>query len=376
MKMRTIIVALGISIPLITTTGVAAAETEFSASIFLPTGHPVTEVGYIDLLEKLEQKSGGELKGKLFTGSALLAPEDHLSGVRDGIAQLAWIAGTYNPSDIPEDNVIFQMGFVYPDYFVGSFAVTEMNMLDARLQEQWQRNNLVYMGGFATPPYRLFCSKKVQSLEDLEGLKVRSTGAALPNWLEKVNAVPVNVASSESYTGLEKGQLDCATNAMDDLRSRSYWDVAKHVTMVELGVYWSINAANRDFWQSLSTEQRQVFLDSTAETLVDTGIGYLNEVSVIVDQAKAKGVAFHEPSENLQGSIDAHRQTIREFAANMGSEKFNIADSAQLLSRFEEVVQKWRKLLSDVDYNDRETLLSLLRQEVFDQLDPAAYGMQ
>lgn len=352
-----------------------AAETEFRASAWLPPSHPVTKYGYTDWMALIEEQSGGTLKPTLFTGAALLAPADHLSGVRDGIADFGWISGTYTPSDIPEDNTIFQMAFVYTDYFVGSFAVTEFNMLDEQMQAQWKRNNIVYMSGFSTPPYRLICTSKIESLEDMAGKKIRSTGGLLPEWVRSVGAVPVNVASSESYTGLEKGQLDCATNAADDLRSRSYWDIAKHVTDVELGTYWSINAGNRDFWQGLDTAQRKVFLDTAAESLVDTGIGYLSDVQEIVDEAKTKGVTFYTPSESLQNSLLEFKNTAPAFAVTLGAENLGVEGSEDLVARFDAVAKKWEVLLADVDRTDREALLQLLRQEVFDRVDPATYSM-
>lgn len=352
-----------------------AAETKFTASAWLPPSHPVTKYGYTDWMKKIEAQSEGTLKPQLFTGSALLAPADHLSGVRDGIADFGWISGTYTPSDIPEDNTIFQMAFVYTDYFVGSFAVTEFNMLDEQMQAQWKRNNIVYMSGFSTPPYRLICTSKIESIDDIKGRKIRSTGGLLPEWVRSVGAVPVNVASSESYTGLEKGQLDCATNAADDLRSRSYWDVAKDVAEVELGTYWSVNAGNRDFWQGLETSQRKVLLDTMAETLVDTGIGYLSEVQDIVEEAKDKGVSFHAPGPSLADSLSEFKATAPSFAVELGSEKLGVDGADELVSRFEKIANKWRDLLKDVDRTDRAALLALLREQVFDRVDPATYSM-
>tara|TARA_R110000787_G_scaffold6137_10_gene21756 strand:- start:16538 stop:17623 length:1086 start_codon:yes stop_codon:yes gene_type:complete len=360
------------------TIGVAAQadETSLTASVWLPPSHPVTKYGYSNWLENVERESGGSLTTKLFTGSALLSPADHLSGIRDGIAKVGWIAGTYNPSDIPEDNTIFQMSFVYTDYFVGSFAVTEFNMLDGQMQEQWKRNNLVYLSGFSTPPYRLICTSEIVSVEDMKGKKIRSTGGVVPNWVKSVGGVPVNVSSSESYTGLEKGQIDCATNAIDDLRSRSYWDVAKSVTLVELGAYWSINAGNRDFWHELDTAQRQVILDTMAENLVDTGIGYLNDVEEIVQTAKEMGVKFYEPKQDLLDTLETSKQGVVPYAIELGTEKFGVANAEDMVARFSKIAKKWQDLLQNVDRNDREAMLSLVKQEIYGRLDPAKYSME
>ncbi len=182
---------------------------EFNASIWLPDTHPLTKYGYIDWANTVEAASKGTLKPKIFAGTVLLPPAGHMKGVRDGIAHLGYHAGTYTPADLPADNILAQLGFSYSDYFVGAFATTDMNMTDIALKKQWDKHNLVYAGGYATPPYRLMCKGKIENLADIKGKKLRVPGAAHSDWAKSVGAVPVNVPSSEMYNGLDKGQIDC-----------------------------------------------------------------------------------------------------------------------------------------------------------------------
>lgn len=365
-----------IAASLLVATAAHAQTANFNVSMWLPPAHPLTKYGYVEWAQRLGKMSNGTLVPKMFIGTSLLSPQDHLSGVRDGIAQVGWINGAYNPSDLPIDNMIFHLSFQYTDYFVGAFATTELNMLDRQAQAQWANNNLVYLNGFSTPPYRLICSSKITSLPEIKGKKLRSGGGALPEWAKSVAAVPVNVSSNETFTGLEKGQLDCATNALDDLRSRSYWDVAKHVTMTELGVFWTTNVVNRDFWRKLTTAQRKTFLDATAETQVDTGIGYLKEVEVVAEEAKQKKVNFYQPDAALKKSIEDYKMRAPQYAITNGTEKFKIKDAAGTVARFQKIAEKWEKLLANVDRRDRAQLLALLKREVYDKIDPATYGLQ
>jgi TRAP-type C4-dicarboxylate transport system substrate-binding protein len=107
------------------------------------------------------------------------------------------------------------------------------------------------------------------------------------------------------YNGLEKGQLDCASNAANDLKSRSLWDVAKHTSMVALGVYWAgyEYGANPDFWKSLSPKNRRVLMNTIAEALVLTGIGYSEAADEAIREAPQHGVTIHEPADDLKKSI-------------------------------------------------------------------------
>lgn len=372
--------AFGLSACLLLAAAQAPAQSEtieFNASIWFPDAHPLTKFGYLDWAQDVETASGGTLKPKVFTGTVLLPPAAHLSGVTDGIAQVAYHAGTFTPKDLPRDNVLAQLGFVYSDYFVATFAITDMNMTDPEMLDQWRKHGVVYGGGYATVPYRLFCTTKVVTLADIKGKKLRMPGAAHSDWAKSVGAVPVNVPSSEMYNGLEKGQLDCASNGANELKTRSLWEVSKQATMVELGVYWAgyQYGFNNEFWQSLSPEQRRTLLDTIAAAIVRTGIGYQAAADETVREAPSHGVTLHEPAADLTQSIQDFARAARANAISLGKEEFGLADPAALISRFEQRIEKWERLLAGIDRKDEAALTALLKAELYDKVDVGSYGL-
>jgi TRAP-type C4-dicarboxylate transport system substrate-binding protein len=357
--------------------GTAAGAKEFNASVWFPDAHPITKYGYLDWAKRVKEVSGGELEPIVFTGDVLLPPAGHLSGLRDGIAQVAYHAGTYTATEIPLDNVLAQLMFSYNDYFVSAFAFTDMAMTDPEMLAMWDRNNIVFGGGYSTPPYLLFCREKLESLGDIKGKKLRlAISAAHSSWAEKVGAIPVNVPSNEMYTGLEKGQIDCASNAGNDLKSRSLWDVAKHVTLLELGIYWSgyAYAYNKPFWASLPAQERRILLDTMAEAIVRTGQGYINDAQAALDEAPSHGVAIHQPSAELVRTVHDHAAAARELAIEYGKNRLGIADPEALIKRFETRVAKWNKLLDGVNRNDAAAMTAVLKTNLYDTIDSATYG--
>lgn len=375
MKIRNSLAGLATAL-LIAGIAAPASAREFNASIWFPDSHPLTKYGYIDWAKAVEKASGGDLVPKVFTGTVLLPPAAHLSGLRDGIAQVDYHAGTYTPADLPEDNLLAQLALNYSDYFLAAFATTDMNLNDPEMQAMWKRNGVVYGGGYATPPYRLFCTTKVVTLDDIKGKRLRMPGAAHSDWAKSVGAVPVNVSSSEMYNGLEKGQLDCASNAANDMKSRSLWDVAKFTTMIELGVYWSgyEYAYNPDFWKSLTPSERRILFNTMADAMVKTGFGYKKQAAEAIAEAPSHGVTVSEPSAALKQSVVDFGKVARSKAIELGHSKFKLEDPEGLISRFEQVVAKWRTLLAGVDNNDPAALTALLKKEVYDKLDAATYG--
>src|SRR5690606_30534596 len=200
--------------------------------------------------------------------------------------------GTYTPSELPEDNVIATLGIGLKNNVVTAAAVSDFYMNDPAMRDMFKRNKMVFLGGYATPPYVLMCRTKVETLADIQGKKIRMPGAVHAEFAKAVGAVPVNVPSSEMFTGLEKGQLDCAANAANDMKSRSLWDVAKHVTMIDLGSYYAgwQHAIHAPTWRKLKTEERQVLFDTISDAMIETALGYTADSEAALNEAPSKGV--------------------------------------------------------------------------------------
>ncbi len=354
----------------------AAAE-EFIASIWYPQTHPLDHYGYELWAQKVIDQSGGALKPNVYYGESLLPAKAHLSGLQDGIAQITHHAGTYTPSELPEDNTISMIAMGLDNTMATALAMTEFGLTDPEMQKRYKDLGIVFLGGFATPQYILMCTKPVTTLAELQGVKIRTPGAVQADWARSVGAVPVTVPSTEMFTGLEKGQLDCAANAANDLKTRSLWDVAKHVSPVSLGLYfhgWEY-AANRDWWQGLSPENRRILMNTMAELIPETANGYLAASTEALKEAPEHGVTIHEVAPEVQKSLDDFAATEGpKAAATAGKEKFGLEDPQGLVERFLATYDKWEKLLEGVDASDSQAVADLAKKEIYGKLDETSYG--
>lgn len=362
-----------------TATGTAFAQdmVEMNVSTFVPENHPLAKYSYTQWLPRLKEASGDTVEGKLFSSASLLAAAANLSGLRDGVVQVAFVAGTYTPADLPEDNTLAQLSFNLSDAYAAAFALTEANFVIPELQEQWKRSDVVYMGGYSTPTYNMICKDQVTTLDAIKGKKVRAPGAAYSDWIESVGAVPVNVPTSEMYSGLDKDILDCTVVPADEVVSRSLNEVAKTVTMVDLGVYaaGAKYAISKDFWTGLTNEQRQAFIDTIPQGIIDELQFYVGQVEKAVASAEELGITIYEPEADLAGSVEKHKQAVRGQAIEVGKSRFNLADPEKIVSEFEAIYTKWEKLLDGVDRSDDAALLNLLDAEIYGKIDPASYGL-
>ncbi len=370
----TLAITAAMTLPALATN--AQAETSFIANSFYDQQHPHSKYGYIEWAETVRELSHGELNPEVYTGTVLLAPRASLQGIQDGIAQVAHHAAVYTPSEMPVANAVQELGFNFDDPLVAILAVTDFSTHNPIQLQEWQDLNIVYLGAYTTPPYVLFCREPVRNLEELQGKRIRTAGSTVSSWVEQAGGIPVNVPSSEMYTGLDRGSLDCATNAANDLIDRSLWEVADYTTLLPTGMYWSGPqwGFNEDFWSSLTDDQRDVFKQASAKAMTRMIVQYLATADAALDEAQDKGNQVFMPEPELMQSVEDFREQALDGVYDVARDKYGVEDPKALIDNFLATYQKWQELLADVDRSDEDALAELAMREIYDTL-PADYGV-
>lgn len=355
----------------------AVAETSFIANSFYNAEHPLSKYTYVEWGPELAQASGGDLEPEVYTGTVLLEPRATLQGIRDGVVQVGSHPAVYTPSEMPVAMAVQELGFNYDDALTMVLAITDFSMNDPTQLQEWKDNEIVYLGGYATPPYLMFCREPVTNLSQIKGKRLRTAGSTVSQWVEKVGAIPVNVPSSEMYSELDRGTLDCATNAGSDLIDRSLWEVAPHTTVLPTGMYYSGPkwGWNKEFWASLTPQQRRTIMDVTAHAIARLAINYTKRANEALDEAAAKGNTIHQPDEELVTSVRDFREASLSDVYKAAKETYGLANGREVIDDFRATYDKWKGLLEGVDTSDEDALTALLKREVYDEVDETTYGV-
>ncbi|NAO95501.1 C4-dicarboxylate ABC transporter substrate-binding protein [Halomonas sp. ATBC28] len=354
----------------------AHAATSFIANSFYDQQHPHSRYGYIEWAEMVKELSNGELQPEVYTGTVLLAPRANLQGIQDNVVQVAHHAAIYTPSEMPVANAVQELGFNYDDPLIGILAVTDFSLNNPTQLAEWEELDIVYLGAYNTPSYVLFCREPVRNLEELRGKRIRTAGSTVSAWVEQAGGTPVNVPSSEMYSGLDRGSLDCASNAANDLIDRSLWEVAEHTTLLPTGMYWSGPqwGFNSGFWASLNDEERDVFKEATAKAMTRMIVQYLGASEAALEEAASHGNNIYEPEEDLMASVEAFRDEALANVYDKARDEYGVEDPEALIDDFIATYEKWDALVSEVDREDEEALAELAMQEIYNKL-PADYGI-
>jgi len=337
----------------------------------------MTRYAYNEFARRVDEATNGEIQFRVYTGGVLLPPRASMEGLADGIAQVGYHAGTYTPDKLPKHNMISELSLVHPDNLVVAIASTELNFVVPELEDEWRSNGVVYGGGYATAPYQLLCNAEVADLSHLQGKRIRMPGGVWDRWAAEMGAVPVNVPSTEIYTGLDRGTLDCGVNPVEGLKSLSFWDVAPHVLDLPLGVYfsgfhWGYDA---NFWRGLSLEHRRILHENMAWAIAKTAVEFKSETEAVVQEAQARGVTFHPPAAELEEAHLRFVEVDRAGLADLGRSKYNVDDPEKYIEIYLELIEKWERILDDVDVSSVDDIRRVIMSEIYDKIDAENYGL-
>lgn len=354
---------------------VMAKTTKFNANVFYEKPVPMSGAGYGEWAKILEKESNGSLQAKVFYGGVLAPPKASLTAVSDGLAEIGHIPAMYTPSELPVSNLLHELSSNFTDSMAMMAALTEYNFTNKELQDQYKKWNIIFGGAYSTPEYRIFCKDKVSTPDEMKGKKVRTLGAGSALLVEQLGGIPVNVPSSEMYSGLEKGILDCAANAVSDLKARSLWDVSKHTTLISLGIFYvgPQYGVRTSFWENLDTAERKALLKSFALSMPLIYQAYQNSNNDVMKEAADHGVTFHEPSAQMSEIIRKFEKSNIERAIAVGKEKKMVADPEKFIGDFIDLYEKWVTLLADVDRNDNEAVAQIIMTNIYDKVDVNTY---
>lgn len=126
-------------------------------------------------------------------------------------------------------------------------------VFDARLQ---QRFNAKVMTLWPFGPQMFYCNEPIASLDDIEGLKVRSFTPSMSAMLEHFGATPVTLQFSEVYPALQKGVASCGVTSPTSGNTGKWPEVTTH--FLPLSVSGSVQGhfMNLDTWNRFSPEEQ------------------------------------------------------------------------------------------------------------------------
>lgn len=187
------------------------------------------------LMDRVTELTDGQVKFEAHYAASLLPPEEVMAGLQDGRVDMAYWAPAYNPADMPLSQAA-GIPFVSNNPDAYAKALRAVYADNDAFGEEFKRNRVKVLT-FQTSSVSVLGSKKpVQTVEQLDKLKVRSVGyqaLAFEQAGSAVAAIPLN----DAIESLERGLLDAYSGVpMDTAVSLGLPDVTKEMTAPGTGI--------------------------------------------------------------------------------------------------------------------------------------------
>ena len=233
----------------------------------LPQGTSVGD-GFEWFAEEVESRTDGQVSWEMFWGGSLLGSSDVVAGVRDGQADVGYLTASYSPADFPLW-AIGDIPLVTSDAEASLRAFTRLYEENDLFRAEFEDQGFHVLHFFPVPPTTVGTADPVESLDDLDNLRIRSIGA-LGSALEAVGANAVGLGLEEVFESLDRGVLDGYTQVTFDLGvAASLHEVAPNVLHPRLGSGMSVaTVINSDAWEALDAETQQVIGEAADDYVV------------------------------------------------------------------------------------------------------------
>jgi len=257
----------------------AGKTIELSYSVFFPPTH-IQAVTADAWAREIEKRTNGQVKITIYGGGTLTPGKQCYEGVVNGISDIGMSCFAYTQGRFPLlEGLDLPLG--YPNGQVATRVATEL--AQKYQPKELADTHLLYV--HAHGPGLLASKKPIRTLEDMKGLKVRSTGLS-QKIVTALGGTPVAMEQGETYENLSKNVVDATMCPIETLKGWKQGEVINCVTDATAVGYTTAMfvTMSKAKWDKLPTDVQKIISAVSAEWVARHGQAW--------DQADADGREF------------------------------------------------------------------------------------
>lgn len=244
----------------------AFAQTKLNYSIFFPAPHKNTILAK-EWADEIGKRTNGKFQITMFPGGTLTPADKCYDGVVKGISDIGMSVLSYTMGKFPLTEVIdLPLG-----YKSGVGATKLINEYYKKFKPK-ELSEVQVMYLHAHGPGILHTKKAVNKLEDLKGVKIRSTGT-VAKIVSALGGTPVAMPMPETYDALSRGVADGVMCPIESLQGWKLGEVIKSTTE-DFGAAYTIAffvVMNKEKWDAIPPETQRIIEKINEEWIEKTG---------------------------------------------------------------------------------------------------------
>ena len=221
-----LLILLGVNVPVTYGAEQKPITLKFSESTF-PSTHRMAML-MADWCKEVEKRTNGRVKVEFYPGGILAPTTQVFDSVKKGIADIGDTFAGYTKGrfpfietiDLPYGYKSARMGTLLTNEFFKKFKPKEFDDAKAMF--------------FYTAGPQLLCTKKpVTKLEEMKGLKIRSTGSSA-KIVEALGGAPVGMPMGDAYDALSRGVVQGIVGPAETMKGWKLSEVLSYCTDLRL----------------------------------------------------------------------------------------------------------------------------------------------
>ncbi len=298
----------------------AAEETiTLKASAAWPKTSPFT-IQFFKLMDLVNERSNGRLQIKWIGGPEYVKAKDFSTAGASGTIDIFQTCLGYHSGKVPEGGIadaypLFRSYETEPEAYA-----TTRGLLTPLLEKRLKFKPICCSQVF---PFYLWSKKKITSMNDFKGLKIRAHGGFVPFIVNAIGASPVTTPSTEVYIALERGIIDGAIRNLPALNSFKEYELTRYG--ISVPITWATGdiCISTRAWNKLPKDLQNILVESGKEITQSTADFWKNKDKVLMKKFDDQKIEFYEPSKNMRESLLASIERGANEAAKKLSPKYS-----------------------------------------------------
>lgn len=288
----------------------AIADTTLALSSWLPPRHPIVVNAIKPWAKEVSKVTDGRVTVRVLA-KPLGPPPAHYDMAAEGIADITYGLHSFTTDDRFTRSRIGQFSFIGDDAVSGSKAF--WNVYAGTLEAQKEHEGTKLLGLFVHGPGIFHNNqRKIESTDDLAGLKIRVPGGYISDLMSDLGATTLFMSSGEVYEKLSRGVIDGVTFTYEALTAFKLTDDLKYSMKVPGGIYnttWFL-VMNEGKWDEISeADQAAIEAISGSAFAERVGAAWNEADEKAIAKIKAAGIEIYDAPAGVLDAVKAAAAT-------------------------------------------------------------------
>lgn len=291
------------------------------------------------LVQEVEKRSGGRLKVEYYWSGSLIPAKETVSGLKPGVADLAFVNSAYEPGKLPLSTV-GSLPAISHNYYSSSMAYGELHKMP-ELKAELDQHNIMYLSYVCNISAGVWSKRPLRSIADLKGKKLVTQGEQA-TVVRAIGAVPITIISTEVYEAMSKGTADGGLANPGYASDYKWWEVAPYYFELHFGNSADVMVAvNKDSWNKIPADLQKMFFDLREESCRKSHEIYQGNAESQLKTQVAKGtVTVSKPSAADIATLEkAAKETVWVKWVDRMKEKG--LPGQKVLETWQQLYKKW-----------------------------------